>query len=217
ERSDTFFYTIPVQYYLALTCVVATYVFVKRLVASPFGRMVAAVAQNEERAEALGYNSYLTKIVVLVLSGAIAGLGGALYAPFIRTIDPGTVLGVEVTINAMLYTIIGGIGTLLGPLLGAGIIEYSELYLVDFMTEGLQLPGELWLVGLGMIYIFIVLFMSLGIVGTIRSKAHPIKERLQQLRIGRFELGIREDDYWIFALLGIIGLFLLLLGISLVL
>jgi ABC-type branched-subunit amino acid transport system permease subunit len=217
DRSQTFFYTIPVQYYLALTSVVFTYIFIKRLVASPFGRMVAAVAQNEERAEALGYNSYMTKIMVLVISGAIAGLGGALYAPFIRTIDPHTALGVEVTINAMLYTIIGGIGTLLGPLVGTGIVEYSELYLVDFIRDGLNLPGELWLVGLGLIYIIIVLFMSLGIVGTIRSKAVPIKEKLRRMKIGQLEVGIKEDDYWVFALLGMIGLFLLLLGISLIL
>ncbi|UCE10689.1 MAG: hypothetical protein JSW61_01795, partial [Candidatus Thorarchaeota archaeon] len=58
-RTDTFFFIIPVQYYLVLTCVVITYAFIRRLVASPFGRMVSAVAQNEERAEALGYNSYL--------------------------------------------------------------------------------------------------------------------------------------------------------------
>jgi ABC-type branched-subunit amino acid transport system permease subunit len=215
EQTDTFYFTIPVQYYLVLTCLVLTYIFVRRLVVSPFGRMVAAVAQNEERAEALGYNSYYCKIVVMIISGAIAGLSGALYAPYIRTIDPETALGVGVTIDAMLYTIIGGIGTLLGPLFGAGVVVYSELNLVDFMTNVLNLPGQLWLVGLGVIYIFIVLFMPLGIVGTIKSKARPLTERLQRLKVGRFELGVRESDYWVFALLGAIGLYLLLLIVSL--
>ncbi|MFX1533067.1 MAG: branched-chain amino acid ABC transporter permease [Promethearchaeota archaeon] len=215
EQTDTFYFTIPDQYYLVLTCVVATFIFLKRLVASPFGRMVVAVAQNEERAEALGYNSYLCKIVVVVISGAIAGLGGALYAPFIRTIDPPTALGVEVSINAMLYTIVGGLGTLFGPLLGTGVVVYSELRLVDFIKEGLNLPGELWLVALGIIYVLIVLFMPQGIVGTIKLRALPLKEKLLQLKIGQFELGIREADYWVFALLGAIGLFLLLLILSL--
>ncbi|MFX1253919.1 MAG: branched-chain amino acid ABC transporter permease [Promethearchaeota archaeon] len=215
QQTDTFSFRIPVQYYLTLTSIIITYIFLKRLVTSPFGRMVVAVAQNEERAEALGYNSYLCKIVVVVISGAIAGLGGALYAPFIRTIDPPTALGVEVSINAMLYTIVGGLGTLFGPLLGTGVVVYSQLRLVDFIKEGLNLPGEWWLVALGIIYILIVLFMPHGIVGTIKIKALPLKEKLLQLKIGQFELGIREADYWVFALLGAIGLFLLLLILSL--
>jgi len=214
EQRTTYYYTIPVQYYLVLTCVVLVYVFIRRLVASPFGRMVAAVAQNEERAEALGYDSYRAKIVVLVISGAIAALAGALYAPFIRIIDPHTALGVEITIDAMLYTIIGGIGTLLGPLLGTGVVVYSELNLVDFITEGLGLPGQWWLVGLGVMYILIVLFLPLGIVGSIRIRLFSLKQRLQRVKIGQYEFGLRDGDYWVFGLLGMIGLFLLLLLVS---
>ncbi len=210
EQSGTIYYRIPVEYYLVLTCLVLTYTFMKRLVASPFGRMVAAVAQNEERAEALGYNSYRTKIVVLVISGAIAGLAGGLFAPYLRTIGP-EVLDVGVTIDAMLYTIIGGIGTLLGPLFGAGVVAYSELYLVDFVSLGLGLPGELWLVGLGVMYVLIVLFLPMGFVGTFSDRARSFKERIQQLKIGRFEFGIKESDYWILVLLAAIVLFLLLL------
>jgi len=210
EDTQLFLYTIPVTYYLVLTCLAITYFFVRRLIASPFGRMVTAVAQNEERAEALGYNSYRAKIVVLVISGAIAGLSGALYAPYLRVIDPHTVLGVEVTINAMLYTIIGGIGTLLGPILGTGVVVYSELNLVDFITEGLGLPGQLWLVGLGVMYIFIVLFMPLGIVGSIGQKTGSLKAKLRRMKLGRFEFGLKDSDYWVFGLLGIMGLILFL-------
>jgi branched-subunit amino acid ABC-type transport system permease component len=210
EDSQTFLFTIPVTYYLVLTCLAITYFFIRRLIASPFGRMVSAVAQNEERAEALGYNSYRAKIVVLVISGAIAGLAGALYAPYLRVIDPHTVLGVEITINAMLYTIIGGIGTLLGPLLGTGVVVYSELNLIDFISEGLGLPGELWLVGLGVMYIFIVLFMPLGIVGSIGRRTGALKVRLRRLKLGRFEFGLKDSDYWVFGLLGVMSIILFL-------
>jgi ABC-type branched-subunit amino acid transport system permease subunit len=210
QGSSTFYYTIPVTYYFVLTCLVVVYFFVKRLIASPFGRMITAVAQNEERAEALGYDSYRAKIVVLVLSGAIAALAGALYAPYIRTIDPDTALGVSVTIDAMLYTIIGGIGTIFGPLLGAGVVKYSELYLVELITEVFYLDGRLWLVALGIIYIIIVLFLPLGIVGSIGRRTGSIKENLRRLKIGRFEFGLKDADYWVFAILGAIGLFLLL-------
>jgi ABC-type branched-subunit amino acid transport system permease subunit len=211
EDSQVFLYTIPVTYYLVLSCLAITYLFVKRLIASPFGRMVTAVAQNEERAEALGYNSYSAKIVVLVISGAIAGLAGALYAPYLRVIDPHSVLGVEITINAMLYTIIGGIGTLFGPILGTGVVVYSELNLVDFMTEGLGLPGQLWLVGLGIMYIFIVLFMPLGIVGSIGRRASSLKAGLRRIKLGRFEFGFKDSDYWAFALLGVMGVIFFLI------
>jgi ABC-type branched-subunit amino acid transport system permease subunit len=210
EDSSTFYFNIPVQYYLALTCLAITYVFIKRLMASPFGRMVTAVAQNEERAEALGYDSYRTKIVVLVISGAIAGLSGALYAPYLKVIDPETSLGVGVTIDAMLFTIIGGIGTVLGPLLGTGVVAYSELNLVDFFTGVLNVDGRFWLVGLGVLYIIIVLFLPLGIVGSTQRKFSSVKGKLQRLKIRHYEFGFRDADFWVFGLLGTIGVILLL-------
>jgi len=208
--SSTFYFTIPVQYYLVLSCLVVVYAFVRRLISSPFGRMIIAVAQNEERAEALGYNSYHAKIVVLVISGAIASLAGALYAPFIRIITPDTVLGVEVTINAMLYTIIGGIATLFGPILGTGVVVYSELNLVDFIEIGLGLPGRLWLIGLGVMYIFIVLFMPLGIVGSVGRRVDSLKVKFRQMNVGQFEFGLKDSDYWVFGLLGTMGIVLVL-------
>jgi ABC-type branched-subunit amino acid transport system permease subunit len=210
EDSSTFYFNIPVQYYLALTCLAITYVFIRRLMASPFGRMVIAVAQNEERAEALGYDSYRTKILVLVISGAIAGLSGALYAPYLKVIDPETTLGVGVTIDAMLFTIIGGIGTLLGPLLGTGVVAYSELNLVDFFTGVLNVDGRFWLVGLGVLYIIIVLFMPFGIIGSSQRKFNSTKGKLQQFKVRQYEFGFRDDDYWVFGLLGTIAVVLLL-------
>jgi ABC-type branched-subunit amino acid transport system permease subunit len=191
---------IPILYYFVLTCVVIAYLLVRRLVSSPFGRMVIAVAQNEERAEALGYDSYRSKIMIVMISGAIAGLAGALYAPFIRIIGPDSALGVGITIDAMLYSIIGGIGTLIGPLFGTGVVIYLEHIL----------GGELWLVIMGVIYIAIVLFLPLGIIGSIRSRSYNIRQRLQRLKVGRFEFSIRDTDYWIFALLALIGSFLMM-------
>jgi len=210
EDTDVFLLRIPVMYYLVLTCVVMSFIFIKRLIASPFGRMVTAVAQNQERAEALGYNSYHSKIVVVMISGAIAALAGGLYAPFIRTIDPTTALGVGVSIDAMLYTIIGGIATILGPLLGAGVVVYSELNLVDFMNS-IGLPGDLWVVGLGIIYIIIVLYLPLGIVGSVGIKTRSIKERLLQVKIGSLEFGMKEMDYWVPVVIGTLVLLVLLL------
>jgi len=209
DGSSTIYYVIPVQFYLVLTCLVIIYVLVRRLIASPFGRMITAVAQNEERAEALGYNSYRAKIVVLAISGAIASLAGALYTQFIRIITPDTVLGVEVTINAMLYTIIGGISTLFGPLLGTGVVVYSETNLVE-LIEGIGLPGRLWLIVLGVMYIGIVLFMPLGIVGSIGRKVDSLKSNLRQMKVGQIEFGFK-DGLGIFGFLGAVGFFLMII------
>jgi ABC-type branched-subunit amino acid transport system permease subunit len=209
EDSSTFFFIIPVQYYLVLTCLVIVYVSVRRLIASPFGRMITAVAQNEERAKALGFNSYHAKIVVLVISGAIAGLAGALYTTVATVITPDTALGVNVTINAMLYTIIGGIATLLGPLLGTGVVVYSEYNLVDFI-KAVGLPGRLWLFGLGVMYIIIVLFLPYGIVGSIGRRIDSFKTRLRQGKMRGIEFGLSDSDFWVFGLLGAMGLVLLM-------
>jgi branched-subunit amino acid ABC-type transport system permease component len=207
EDRSTFYFNIPVQYYLVLTCLMIVYVFVRRLIASPFGRMMTAVAQNEERTQALGFNSYRAKIVVLVISGAIASLAGALYTTVATVITPDTALGVDITINAMLYTIIGGIGTLLGPLLGAGVVLFSELNLVEFI-EGIGFEGELWLIFLGVMYIGIVLFMPQGIVGSTGRRVDSFKVKLRQLKLRDFEFGLRDSDYWIFGLLGAMGIVL---------
>ena len=117
-------------------------------------------------------------------------------------------MGVEVTINAMLYTIIGGIATLLGPLLGTGVVVYSELNLVDFIRVVLGLPGRLWLIALGVMYIGIVLFMPLGIVGSIGRRVDSLKGNLRQMKVRRFEFGLKDSEYWIFGLLCTIGLLL---------
>lgn len=209
EGGSIFLLKIPVQYYLVLTCITIIYYFTRRLLSSPFGRMITAVAQNEGRAEALGYNSYHAKIVVLFISGAIASLAGGLYAQYFGTIDPNSVLGVDLTINAMLYTIIGGLGTLFGPILGAGVVEYSTLNLnIIFQSIGLN-PG-LWLLGLGVVYVFIVLFMPHGIVGTIGKRSVSIKDKLRRFKLGNLEFGLKDADYWILGLLGTMGFFLLL-------
>ena len=213
QNSDTFYYRIPVLYYLTLTCIVLTFVFVKRLIASPFGRMLTAVAQNQDRAEALGFNSYRCKIVVLSISGAIAALAGGLYAPYLRSIQPETALGVGITIDAMLYTIIGGIATFFGPILGASVVEYSQINLTGFL-QSIGLPSELWLIVLGAIYIVIVLFLPLGIVGSASTKSRSLKERLQRVKVGKFEFGLQEKDYWVFTALGSAILILLMLFIT---
>ncbi|MHA1227612.1 MAG: branched-chain amino acid ABC transporter permease [Candidatus Hodarchaeales archaeon] len=185
-------FKIPNNYYIVLTISILCYLFVKRVNQSPFGRVLASISQNEERASALGYNVYAYKITTVAISGGLAALAGALFVPYKVIIDPLITLGVGQTIDAMIYTIIGGLGTILGPFLGAGIVRFSELRLVEIL-EAFNIPGEFWLVFLGIIYVFIVLFFPWGIVGSLKLKSYKIKEKLLQY------LEIRDSDYWIFA------------------
>ncbi|OLS16729.1 MAG: hypothetical protein HeimC3_51490 [Candidatus Heimdallarchaeota archaeon LC_3] len=197
---------IPVNYYFVLTSCVLVYLFVKKLVQSPFGRVVAAISQNEERAKALGYNAYLYKIITMTISGGIAAFAGALFAPTNRQIDPEITLGIGITIDAMIYSIVGGLNTLFGPFMGAALVIISEFRLAEIIDLlnlrifDIHITGEWWAVFLGAIYISIVLFFPFGVVGTLQVRSRNIANHLRRIRI-------TESDYW---WIGFISLILVL-------
>ncbi len=132
---ENYFRLIPNRYYFVLSCLVITYIFIKRLTNSQFGRTMAAIAQNEDRAEALGYNVYLCKIIAVGISGGIGALSGALYITYNYTISPENALHVVITIEVMLYAIVGGLGTIFGPLFGAGLVIYSGFKLPEIIDD----------------------------------------------------------------------------------
>ena len=209
---DMYFYArpivfkIPVQYYFVLSLTILVYIFVKRVVNSPFGRILAAIAQNEERMEALGYNVFLYKIIAVGISGGLAALAGSLYTTIALNIGTQSTFGVLQTINAMLYTITGGLGTLLGPFLGTIIVRFSELRLVDLI--GIFIKGEWWLVILGIIFILIIMFFPRGIVGSIQLKAGSIKTNLRNW------FGIKDNDYWWISFILIFMSFILIVNVK---
>lgn len=193
-----FLFKIPIQYYFVLTITVFVYLFVQRVVNSPFGRALAAIAQNPDRMEALGYNVFYHKILAVCISGGLAGLAGSLFTITALRIDTIETFGISSTIDTMLYTITGGLGTLLGPFLGTIIVSFSEQRLVDFL-------GEWWLFILGVFFILIILFFPYGIVGSIKIRAVSIKNNL------RNRFGIRDSDYWWIALVLLILAFNLMI------
>ncbi len=200
-------FKIPIQYYIVLSLTVLVFIFVKRVVNSPFGRVLAAIAQNEERMEALGYDTFLYKIVAVGISGGLAALAGSLYTVVALHIDTPSTFGVLKTIDAMLYTITGGLGTLLGPFLGTLIVRFSELRLAA-LIEVFNIDGEWWLVILGIIFILIIMFFPHGIVGSIQIRANSIKTILRK----RF--GIRDSDYWWISLILIFMAFILMVNLK---
>ncbi len=164
-------------YYLSLAFAVAIYLLVKLFVDSPSGHVWAAIRENEARAVSIGYNTLLFKVQATVISGIIAGLAGALDALWNLSATPIT-MDVGTTINALLMAIIGGSGTLIGPMLGAGVLQLLGYLLNTWL-------GSIWQLVFGLIYVLLVLFLPFGLVGTWRAK-HPSWRAAWKERVGRW-------------------------------
>ena len=134
------------------------------LVQSRFGRVMLAIRENEERSRMLGFNPYTVKLQILIISGLYSGAAGAAYALLFGYIG-GSFASVQYSILPMLYTLMGGAGTVLGPLLGAGLM----FYLVDFASS----LTSAYLMVVGAALVALVLFAPKGILGTIRERWLP--------------------------------------------
>jgi branched-chain amino acid transport system permease protein len=146
-----------VMYYLVCGAFVAVFVLIRRVVHSPFGQVLKAIRENELRAVSLGYDVKRYKLVAFVLSAALAGLAGSLKAlalGFATLSDVQQATSGEV----ILMTLLGGTGTLFGPVLGAAIIVTLQHYLSDLVGG--------WVTAIiGAIFVVCVLSFRRGIVG----------------------------------------------------
>ena len=144
-------------YYLVLCFLVVGMWAMHRIVHSLLGRTFEAIRNSEELAESLGINLMRNKVLAFMLSVFYAGMAGGLYAGFVRFLGPG-VAAVEHTFDMTMYMLVGGIGTLLGPLLGSLIMPW--------LTQYLQFLQEYRFLVFGPILIVLVIFVPHGIVGT---------------------------------------------------
>jgi branched-chain amino acid transport system permease protein len=149
-----------VFYYLALAIVVLGVLFAIRVVNSPFGAVLAAMRENEQRARSIGYDTNRFKLAAFVMSGTLAGVAGALYAVGNRLsgLD-----GVDwhTSGKIVMMTILGGIGTIFGPIVGAGLFESLEFYVSKTAI------GDKTNLVMGLIFAVIILLARRGIVGEI--------------------------------------------------
>jgi branched-chain amino acid transport system permease protein len=148
-------------YFVALALVTLAYVALRILVASPAGHVFAAIRENEGRAQALGYHTLVYKLMAMTIAGVLAALAGWLSALFYLSVSPAA-LAVGTTINALLIVIIGGIGTLIGPAIGAALYT-----LVGYV---LQNQFAQWQLVFGIVYILLVPFLPFGLAGTWRRR-----------------------------------------------
>ena len=158
-------------YYVALAALVLGTVFAIRVVTSPFGAVLAAMRDNEVRAKSIGYDTDRFKLVAFVMSGALAGLAGALYAVGNRF--AGTEAVDWHTSGAIvIMTILGGIGTIYGPIAGAAL--YQSL---DFFVSKTAIGDKTNLV-MGLIFAIVILVARRGIVGELLHLAFGRGPRL---------------------------------------
>ncbi|QBQ96253.1 branched-chain amino acid ABC transporter permease [Paraburkholderia pallida] len=169
-------------YYVVLVVMVIAFLLIVRIVHSPFGQVLGAIKENEPRAISLGYDTDRFKLLAFVLSAGLAGLAGSLKV---------LVLGFETLGDAywtmsglvILMTLVGGMGTLFGPLLGAALIVALEDRLGDIGTALAHLTGVDWFRSLGesativtgLIFIACVLAFRRGIVGEIVARVRPLR------------------------------------------
>jgi branched-chain amino acid transport system permease protein len=145
------------QYYLVLFFLVLAVFFMHRIANSLLGRTFMAIRNGDDLAEALGINLMRNKVLAFMLSVFYAGLAGGLYAGFVRFLGPG-IASVEHTFDMTMYMLVGGIGTLLGPLLGS--------IGVPWVTQYLQFLQDYRFVVFGPLLIILVIFVPHGIVGS---------------------------------------------------
>lgn len=150
-----------VKYYFMLSFVAIAIWLIDRLLKSPFGSVLEALRENENRARACGINVERTRLLSLVISGMISGLAGALNAINLSTVSIDS-LSYHTSGQVMMMTLLGGMGTFFGPFLGAGMLLGIEHIVTGFT--------ERWQLIVGVIFIILVLFFPKGIWGTILAR-----------------------------------------------
>ena len=153
-----------VYYYLVLVCAVFVTAFAIRVVTSPFGQVLAAMRENEVRAQSVGYATRRFKIAAFVLSGTLAGFAGALYALGNRLAG---LDGVDWHTSGaiVMMTILGGIGTIYGPIVGAAVFQS-----LDYFVSKTAIGDKTNLV-MGAVFAIVILVARRGIVGEILQRA----------------------------------------------
>ncbi|WP_449539382.1 branched-chain amino acid ABC transporter permease [Ferdinandcohnia sp. Marseille-Q9671] len=171
--NDGFTFRIPdilkdrlTLYFVTLALMIVVFLLLKRFTESPLGRVLQAIRENEPRTESLGYNVIHYKIIASVVAGIIASISGSMYVLTLRFVNT-SVFALDVTLDALLMTIIGGVGTLVGAIIGAGLIEFAHHWLTG-LTK-VHWIFERWMIFFGILYIVVVMFFPMGIVGTVKS------------------------------------------------
>ena len=157
-----------VLYYFTLTALLATYVFLRRLLFSPFGRTLSGIRVNEHRMRAMGYGVFGYKLAAFTVAGALAGLAGYLWGAQSGYINP-ELMGFNMSAHAIMMVILGGMGNFAGAIVGAFAFEYLLHVFKDLPTIGSVNLGKHWQLWMGLFIVLLVTFAPRGILGLVET------------------------------------------------
>jgi branched-chain amino acid transport system permease protein len=159
-------------YYIALGFMVASLIAVRMIEVSKIGRFIVAIREDEEAAQALGVNTFKYNMIAIAISAFMTSLAGAFYANYIFYLHPNSLFGMSMSIELILRPIVGGLGTLFGPVIGSIFLTpLSEISRAYFAKGGLE---GLHLILYGALAILVVLFMPKGIIVYVKRLLEPI-------------------------------------------
>ena len=157
----------PVQtWYACIGSLIAVYILLRAVLASRFGRVVVAIRENETRAMLLGYDPRRYKLLTFMIAAGVGGLAGCLFTVWGGFISP-TVFGLTMSAQVIIFVLVGGLGTLVGPMLGAVAIQYL------IILAGSQSVVDSNL-GLGVVLVAFVVLVPQGVVPVIRDRLLPL-------------------------------------------
>ena len=180
-------FTSPTSfYYLVFFFLAVVVFFLFRLVNSPYGLTLIGIRNSPKRMRALGFNVYWHRFIAYVFSGSVAALAGILMAYYNQFVSPQSI---HVTTSSKVYlmVLVGGVSTLLGPVIGASLVVLLENY-ISTITQR-------WVMILGAMYVLCVMFSPQGIVGLINSTREMIRSRKfkSQTQTGKAENAPGEE------------------------
>jgi branched-chain amino acid transport system permease protein len=159
-------------YYIALGFMLASLAAVRLIEISKVGRFIVAIREDEEAAQALGVNTFKYNMIAIAISAFMTSLAGAFYANYIFYLHPNSLFGMSLSIELILRPIVGGLGTLFGPVIGSIILTpLSEISRAYFTKGGLE---GLHLILYGVLTILVVLFMPKGIIVYVKRLLRPL-------------------------------------------
>lgn len=192
-------------YVLTVITLVAVFLLCRLLMKSRIGRVLIAIRDNESRLRFSGYRPYVFKMLVFGLSGAIAGLGGMLYAPQMKIFTP-TNLEPKESIGVVIFVAVGGRATLSGPILGALAVSY----LYSWLTSN---SPDAWPFVLGLLFIIVTLYLPKGMMGIWHSwTGLQISEAALTRTRPAAQVLSNDQKHWD-SLIAVVGVVTMLIGI----
>jgi len=177
-------------YYFALVFLIFMTIVLKKFIMSPTGRVLLAIRENEQRAEFLGYQVEKYKLIALQVAGLSAGLSGLVFGTFNRFANT-ELLGVAQTTTGLLYTLVGGTGTLYGGIVGSVVVNVFQNIIMNLRS--VHPIFERWLIFSGALYILVILFMPEGILGKwYKYREHKEKKNRKENKVEELESSSNE-------------------------